>query len=640
MDKLRIVDANDEEFFKKAEDFQSDTTNQTMETPKESNVKGMHGRGCVLQVTKTTGLGANKVTMFKYLVVLTGTWKPEDVPAEIGAWESPFTVLANRMEQHKMNVVEREIYSQTKPIGNRAWSDPAADGTSYFCVPQIIEFKAFGQNKWMVSGRGVRRGDFLLFKNLRWEDRCGNESKENTFEPKNENIELLNELPEFEQVEKLAYIAQEVADWQSLAHTDYTSKMSYPSRIDRCIALAKDHYATEPFLQERRYFQATVEQQKFIRAALCIPLVETDTSRPLARAFQHVFNRMTVTTRENASQKEPGRKSTEVEGTFFLMRPSFVGDKDSERIAVHVEMERDALAGLGVRNGAVKKALVPQMLQAARNGFMWCEVDAPKSTVNQAVPVDPETEQPLADYGVFIKCKAFMVDHVSMVRDVAFPASEALAKAIFAIPLQKEQREYYGNGHPLQHGDDVYNASEVVGTLDFDDYDYFVSAPQYTVLNVRKFHKIAAENNMPPEQARDAVSLYLQGKGGLRGEKLFGEEFAPAKWSDENTPVLWGIKKTAKPRELTLSVEEEAALIKRFVAWRSTLDFNPARGGEIPAAAPLSIEAPPAAQPAPAAVARVVSENNDDASDASESKKKRAASGKGGAAKRTKLVKD
>jgi hypothetical protein len=231
--------------------------------------------------------------------------------------------------------------------------------------------------------------------------------------------------------------------------------------------------------------------------------------------------------------------------------------------------------GIGVHNNYVKKALVPMMLRAMRDGRMWCTVNVVTSTKHQEVPRD-ESGAPLADYSLYLKCNHVSFDRAAMVRATSLPITAEMAKHIYNTGGQSNIRDGLSPAQNLRPGNDVYNASECNASLADAEYDYYLMCPQIAELNIRQFYRIAEELKWSTEKAREEVSKYLLGKGGSDGEATFGNTFNVPEFTGTEPATMWGIKKGLKE----VPFEDEAIVLKRYLAWRAE---------SIPAAQPFAL---------------------------------------------------
>jgi hypothetical protein len=456
-------------------------------------------------------------------------------------------------------------------------------------------------DEWAINGRNVRAGDEIKMCNLRWEDKTS--AKKTSSGVKCENVSAAMHLAEFEKLEGLSAIAPGTNQFVCLWHNDETANMPVPARITEAMryVAADDTMKMMHLEEEKRRCQSTPLQRQVFSTSLCIPLQESSPQSALTRYFLKFYSKPTFKAEEGQSQREAGGVYAKIEASLFVMQ--MTPDRKREKIAVHIDFDREAVNSIGVHNNVVKKKLVPLMLKSMRDGRMWCTVNIVQSTKHQEVPRD-EDGNALADYSLYLRCQHVSFSRPAMIRATSLPITPLFAKQLHSSGGQPDIRKAFSPEQSLRPGMDVYNASEFESPLDPENYDYYLMAMQLTELNIRQFEKMSAEKNWTPDQAREEVSKYLSGKNAL-----FSEFFTAPEFGHKEPAVIWGIKKgLVEP-----AVEDEAKLLERYLQWQKA-----------PAATPL-LAAPQTVQ---------VEELETDASDASETKRNR--QGKASSAKRTK----
>lgn len=565
---IKVTDVSEmqDDFFSIIDEFKSEVAGKTLSAPKINKEPGIIASGEILSGVMQKDVGKRKVTMWRYRVAITGLFKQDDVMPNVGVWESPTLIEAYRFGAHPMNAEEKKKFTEGgKQLGQRLYTVAAPlldeDGTPrmvQFAVPQFLEISSF--EEWSIHGRKARAGDKVTMGNLRFEEKVTPEKVNIGF--KCENVAAAQNLGEFETIQGLSRIAPCVNVIECLWHTEETANMPKPKRIDDAMKTiaADDTMGMNKLELEKRIYQSTPQQRVLFATSLCIPTQESSAQSLLTRQFLKFYTRPVYKAEEGASQREIGGKYIRVEASLFMMQMN-AGKR--EKVALHIAFDRDAMNEIGVHNNYVKKALVPMMLRAMRDGKMWCNVDVVGSTKHQEVPRD-ESGVALADYSLFLKCMHVSFDRAAMVRAISLPITDALAQHLYSTGGQSNIRDSLGPVQSLRLGDPVYNASECQGQLD-PTYDYYLMCPQLSELNIRQFFKLSEEKKWSPEKAREEVSKYLLGKGGSDGETTFGTLFVPPQFTATEPAVLWGIKKDYKEPP----AEDEAALLQRYISWKT-----------------------------------------------------------------------
>jgi hypothetical protein len=555
---FEIIDATTPDKWSRFLELQDERLGTKLEKPTTAKTPGAKFSGCCL--AKATMKG-DKGVMHKYYFMVTAAFKESDNDGSVAEFVNPEKILVNRLHSHMMNAIERTQWEAKsgRSLGQRQYTEWKLLGKLPIQRMQIVEFTAF--QEIFCNGQRLRGGHYATLGNFRWEEKIGGKKNYSGF--KNDQAFEFNPTP-FERREILSQIAHGWGDYQCLWHTADTLKAPYPIEIDDAIKEAGVEKPTEKInlMKLKRSFQATESQRNFFFTAVCMPVKQSSPKSPVANRSGKLFTAMTIEV-ETGSQGEKAWAA--VRGDRYLFQPTAEGE--DEQIGIHIEFDRPAIEGLGIKNTNVKKTLVPMIFNAMENAKMWCVVDYLASTETTAVP--KIEEKALANYPLYFNCVAIDIpDRAGIIEKISIPITAAFAKTVYAMKLQKDSRDVFAVDHPLTFGDPVYNASESLASIDEDLYHYSLSHTKLGATDIRRYWNLVKEKGWKPAEAAEEVSKYFSGKAGDAGDQVFGDSVPALEFSNLETPaILWGIRKDAKETEVIDHFGNEATLLKMYHDW-------------------------------------------------------------------------
>jgi hypothetical protein len=555
---FEIIDVTDTSRWERFNQLQDETRGVKLEKPSLTKTPGAKISG---RLVSHATLKGQKGSMEKYAFMVTGVFKEADNDETVADFVNAEQIKVNKLHKHKMDETERinwELVNKKK-LGKREFTELKVTGKVTIQRYQIVEFTSF--KEIYANGSKLRPKQYISLTNFRWEEAFGGDRDFTGF--KNDSaIEF--EPTAFERVEILSFIAHAWGDYQCLWHTRETLKLPYPKEIDDDMKDTGIDKAGELNALKRlkRSYQATESQKNFFFTAVCMPIRPSSEDSPIANRSGKMFTDMTIDIETGGAITDKGGIWATVRGDRFLLQPTFDGE---EKVGIHIEFGRQAIDSIGIKNGLVKKAMVPMMLGAMETGKMWCEVDYLASTETTTIPKNDEKS--LASYPLYFNCLEIEFDRVAMLRSIAVLITPAFAKMIHGTKIQQDIRDAFTLNHPLSHGDEVYNATEFQAPLDIEDYDYMFSHPKLSVADVARLKKIASTRGWTTEQFADEISKYFGGRAGAQGDAMFAEACSKPEFANETPAIIWGVHKKLREYEPAGSVEMETKILKMYQDW-------------------------------------------------------------------------
>lgn len=517
------------------------TTNSTTVVAQPRGYAKVSGHRVAAHVLSERTLVTENMSQKIYSLFIFGDFRPSDVSTAAGTFISPNHIEVYVLECRPFREGEADEYKKTHRnfSANRKYTDLMRNETRNMplLANSIIEVR--NSRAWTINNRPVVAGDCLMLGNLHYE--VCHSQKGGVFEKwVSEQVDALRPTP-MQDLNNRGRLMAAVTRFISLNHTDETKNIPFPEELQielYELGATGDKYRRQDIEYRIRWFQATPEQRLFMDAAVPVPIdgLGTDMMR-LGTAIPRANIQVTG---ESAFINGTSVSFADIRCTTFVRQAQPSGDVHT--IQVNISFERKAAEVLRIFNATSRIRFAKRILEHF-SGVIWCSVDSIGST-NATPNIDPETDEPLADYALWLRGKLIAGDLVSAVVNTGIEVTPDLVAYVLRQPDQQTIVKECAAAHIYNPGDAIYNATEVQTNPD-PAMRYFLFHTDIDETKRERLEEIIEERAATATRAQVIADLsaHLMNRGKPDGFKR--SDFQSLGFGPEKVATIFGVQPAA-----------------------------------------------------------------------------------------------
>lgn len=518
------------------------TANSTNVVAQPRGYAKVSGHRAAAYVLSQRTFKSDNMTQECYTLFIFGDFRPSDVSQAAGVFISPNHIDVYVLECRPFrDAAEIEEYKKTHRsfAPNRRYTDLERNENRNMPLLSNSIIEVRNSRPWTINNRAVVPGDSLLLGNLHYE--VCHSQKGGVYEKwVSEQVDALRPTP-LQNLSNRGRLMAALTRFVCLNHTDETKNAAFPEELQvELFELGPtgDKYRRADIEYRIRWFQATPEQRRFMDAAVPIPL--DGLGADMMRLGTAIPRANIQVTSESAFINGTTVAFADIRCTTFVSQVQPNGDVHT--VQVNISFERKAAEALRIFHPGSRVRFSKRILEHF-NGIVWCGVDSIGST-NATPNINPDTDQPLADYAIWLRGKIIAGDLINAVVNTGIEVTPDFVMHVLRQPDQQAIINTCAAMHVYNIGDPIYNATEVQTNLD-TNLRYFLFHTEIDETKRERLEEIINKRAATSSRAQVIADLsaHLMGKGKADGFKR--SDFKPLSFGSENVVTIFGVQPAA-----------------------------------------------------------------------------------------------